>query len=237
MPKRRRQEPVAAAETLTTNQVIAYNFARAREESGWTQVEASDALEYYLGYKLNQAGISAIERTFFGDRQRSFTATELTAFARCFGKPVGWFFIPPQSMGRHWVDPIEGSSWMRAHDLLALILGDTSGWQSFVERISELLSTDSSDTLYALRAVFFDKHLTAASKSALQDDIAERRREVQLEMLQRVASPADEIIHRLAELVKELESTTLVGLQQLLENDPEKAKGLLDRKPRRSTRK
>ena len=237
MPKRRRQEPVAAAETLTTNQVIAYNFARAREECGWTQVEASDALEYYLGYTLKQAGISSIERTFFGDRQRSFTATELTAFARCFGKPVGWFFIPPQSMGRRWVDPIEGSSWMRAHDLLGLILGDPSGWQSFMERISELLTTDSSDTLYALRAIFFDKHLTAASKSALQDDIAERRREVQLEMLQRVASPADEIIHRLAELVKELESTTLVGLQQLLENDPEKAKGLLDRKPRRSTRK
>lgn len=237
MPKRRRQEPVAAAETLTTNQVIAYNFARARGECGWTQVEASDALEDYLGYKLKQAGISSIERTFDGERQRSFTATELTAFARCFGKPVGWFFIPPQSLGRRWVDPIEGSSWMRAHDLLGLILGDPSGWQSFVERISELLSTDSSDTLYALRAIFFDKHLTAASKSALQDDIAERRREVQLEMLKRVASPADEIIHRLAELVKELESTTLVGLQQLLENDPEKAKGLLDRKPRRSTRK
>lgn len=90
MPKRRRQEPVAAADALTTNKVIAYNSARAREESGWTQVEASGALDCYLGYKLKQAGISSIERTFDGDRQRSFTATELTAFARCFGKPVGW---------------------------------------------------------------------------------------------------------------------------------------------------
>ena len=88
-----------------------------------------------------------IERTFDGERQRSFTATELTAFARCFGKPVGWFFIPPPSLGRRWVDPIEGSSWMRAHDLLGLILGDPSGWQSFVERISELLSTDSSEPI------------------------------------------------------------------------------------------
>jgi hypothetical protein len=56
------QTPTACV--LTVPRVVSYNFARARHEAGWTQVETSDLLEPSLGYRLGQVGVAAIERTF-----------------------------------------------------------------------------------------------------------------------------------------------------------------------------
>lgn len=88
-PKRR------PAVTLTPNQVIAYNLARARERKGWTQAQAADALAPYLGVRWSKATFSAAERSVDGKVVRQFTGDDLVAFARCFDVPLSWFFMPP----------------------------------------------------------------------------------------------------------------------------------------------
>ncbi len=83
------------AEGVNLNEIVAYNFRRARELRGWTQEEAAVALEPFLGTRLRQAAVSSIEGAFGGDRRREFDAQELLAFACGFDLPLIWFFLPP----------------------------------------------------------------------------------------------------------------------------------------------
>lgn len=80
---------------LTANQVVAYNLTRARELKGWTQDQAGEALEPYLGVRWSKASISQAERSVAGGFVRNFTADEIVAFARAFDQPVTWFFMAP----------------------------------------------------------------------------------------------------------------------------------------------
>ncbi len=80
---------------LTPNQVVAYNLALAREIKGWTQDQAAEALEPYLGVRWSKASVSQAERSVAGGFVRNFTADEIVAFARCYERPVTWFFMPP----------------------------------------------------------------------------------------------------------------------------------------------
>lgn len=89
--RRRREGDIV----LTPNQVVAYNLARARLYRGWTQEQAGEALEPYLGTRWSVANFSAIERSVDGGRIRQFTADELFALSRCFGLPIGFFLTPP----------------------------------------------------------------------------------------------------------------------------------------------
>jgi hypothetical protein len=57
------------------NEIVAYNFRRARELRGLTQEQTAVALERHLGQRLPQASISAIERAYEGERRREFDAT------------------------------------------------------------------------------------------------------------------------------------------------------------------
>ena len=98
MPKSRKKS--AEPETplyfgLTPNQVIAYNLAQARALRQWTQDQAAEALEPYLGRRWSKATFSAAERSIESDRVRQFDADEIVAFARAFDLPVSYFFLPP----------------------------------------------------------------------------------------------------------------------------------------------
>jgi len=86
---------------LTPNQVVAYNLAQARLLKGWTQDQAADALEPFLGSRWSKANYSAAERSVDGNRIRNFDADEIVAFARGFEFPVTWFFLPPPP----WASP------------------------------------------------------------------------------------------------------------------------------------
>jgi len=86
---------------LTPNQVIAYNLAQARLLKGWTQQQATEALEPFLGSRWSKANYSAAERSVDGTRIRQFDGDEIVAFARGFGLPVSWFFLPPPP----WASP------------------------------------------------------------------------------------------------------------------------------------
>jgi len=77
------------------NEVVAYNFKAARELRGLTQEETAQLLERFLGQRLPQASISAIERAYEGDRRREFDAHEILAFALAFDLPLVWFFLAP----------------------------------------------------------------------------------------------------------------------------------------------
>jgi hypothetical protein len=84
---------------LTPNQIVAYNLAQARIWKDWTQEEAADHLAPYLGARWSKASFSAAERSVDGQRVRQFSADEVVAFSRCFGLPVGFFFLPPPASG------------------------------------------------------------------------------------------------------------------------------------------
>ena len=80
---------------LTPNQVVAFNLRNARTWKGWTQEQACDALEPFIGSRWSKANYSAAERSVDGHRIRQFNADEIVAFARAFEVPVTWFFMPP----------------------------------------------------------------------------------------------------------------------------------------------
>src|SRR5438067_12240565 len=86
---------------LTPNQVVAWNLAQARAWRGWTQDQAAQALEPFLGVRWSQASFSQAERSVAGKNVRNFTADEIVAFARAFDVPVSWLFLPPPA----WADP------------------------------------------------------------------------------------------------------------------------------------
>ena len=97
MPRRARRQPEPPPpDDVDLNQVVAYNVRRARELRGWTQEELSARLERYLGQRLTQAGVSAVERAWDGERRREFDAHELLIFAMVFDLSMIWFLLPPK---------------------------------------------------------------------------------------------------------------------------------------------
>ena len=105
MPRRRHQEPAESPERVRPvdprpqvdlNQVVAFNVRAARELRGWTQEEFAERLERYLGTRLTQSSMSAIERAWDGDRRRQFDAHELLIFAMVFDLSMIWFLLPPK---------------------------------------------------------------------------------------------------------------------------------------------
>ncbi|MBA2281336.1 MAG: helix-turn-helix transcriptional regulator [Acidimicrobiia bacterium] len=82
--------------TMTPNQIVALNVAKARALRGWTQEQAAEALAPYLGTRLSAASLSAIERSAWKvDRIKQFSADDLLALSRAFDLPIGYFFTPP----------------------------------------------------------------------------------------------------------------------------------------------
>ena len=122
---RRRVTDEERLPTLTPNQVVAYNLARARLFRGWTQEQAAEVLAPYLGTRWSVANFSAIERSVDGGRIRQFTADELFAFSRAFGVPIGFFLTPPVDDPRTYgiATPDAGRDGLDPMDLLDAILG------------------------------------------------------------------------------------------------------------------
>jgi len=80
----------------TPNQIVAYNLKAARELRGWTQAEAAERLEHYLGWRWTTSSFSDAERSFdHTHRPRAFDAAEIVAFALTFDLPAEWFLLPP----------------------------------------------------------------------------------------------------------------------------------------------
>jgi hypothetical protein len=228
MVGRKRARAEKPSPSLTAHQIVAYNFARARESLGWTQVETSDRLEPFLGYKLNQAGVSAIERTFDSERRRNIDVAEIVAFSRCFGVPIGWFFIPPAAHATDLLEPVQtksDSENMVVADLIALIVGTPEGWQALVEQIAERLEGERRPLLTALQYAFRGDH----DEQGWEQQIDLRRRALQSTTLARQASPGDEVITKMAALLVDLVKLTPLGFNALRGASPQQALELLAR--------
>jgi transcriptional regulator with XRE-family HTH domain len=89
---------IAPMTALTPDQVVAYNLRRARELHGWTQEEAAERLEPFLGERWSRVVFSAAERSVASNRVRQFSASQLVALAAGFDLPVAFFLMPPHTV-------------------------------------------------------------------------------------------------------------------------------------------
>ncbi|MDQ6725463.1 MAG: helix-turn-helix domain-containing protein [Actinomycetota bacterium] len=89
--------------------MVGHNLWRARQERGWTQAQAAEALEPHLGIRWTVAQVSAAERSIDGTRIRQFTADDLVAFAQAFRLPVTYFFLPTRPAAT-WTNIIFGDA-------------------------------------------------------------------------------------------------------------------------------
>jgi len=146
MPRRKPVEP-SDPNAVDANQVVAYNFRRARELREWTQDFTAGKLAPYLGTELKKTSISAIERSVESDRRRVFTAQEIVAFALAFNVPVVWFFIPPPVAGLR----LAGAH-MDAFDLWPLTMGTDQQMAEVRDRLVELAAEFPNEARVAVDA-------------------------------------------------------------------------------------
>jgi transcriptional regulator with XRE-family HTH domain len=196
-PSGRRPLPNA----LTVHQVVAHNVFQARKLRGWTQEEAATAISEVLGRPLTAAGLSAIEKTFTSKRQRVVDVAELAAFARAFGLPIAWFFLPPP--GRE-ADPIPGI-YEHAATMAVDVFGDEDAWQWYIARIMALIG--------APRSILHDELLGSAGYPGEHEwaGIDDKREELLRAALRRFRSDNSELVESLLEKLAQLKDLTSIG--------------------------
>lgn len=167
---------VRAVVQLTANQIVAYNLAQARMWKNWTQEEAAAELEPFLGARWSKASFSAAERSVDGQRVRQFSADELVAFSRCFGVPVGFFFLPPPHGAAdrpiRLASPENPEMGVRPSELIDVVLGAPGEIGLMSIRVDEFFRHTSPDLLSdAQRAM---RSLTEASEEAVVSQSLEK---------------------------------------------------------------
>jgi transcriptional regulator with XRE-family HTH domain len=229
VPTRRRSKPLEEP-TVNLNQVIAYNFRRARELRGLTQPEAAAVLEPFLGQRLPQASISAIERTFGGDKHREFDAQEILAFTCAFDLPLLWFFLPPPGDTRR----LQATS-DRVNELYRLALGRQDQLEILYDRFRELGMAEPKEEDAAWAAVM------RTPTAVTLNDYRHRRKELLLRLLDQYADRVDASADELGEFFDHLRQVGIRGLlsEQLGDPDlmmqPERPTGRAKPKPEAGT--
>lgn len=186
---------------MNLNEVIAYNFRRARELRGLTQDEAAVALEPFLGQRLTQASISALERSYGGDKRREFDAQEILAFTCAFDVPLMWFFLPPPQDARR----LQGTS-ERVNELYTLALGREDQLGELYARFRELGMTEPSEGDDTLARVF------GAPTSLTLRDYRHRRKEMLLALLDDYADKVDATADEMGQFFDHLRQVGIRGL-------------------------
>lgn len=149
-------------QALTPNQVVAQRIALARLLRGWTQEEAADRLEPYLGAKWSAATFSIVERSVDGKRIRQFAADELVALSRAFDVPIGWWFTPSWGDETALVVTPDAPDGMPTQLMVDVVMGSVDGFEAWA---NELLLWASN------QRVIVD---TATGKIVRQDSISPR---------------------------------------------------------------
>jgi transcriptional regulator with XRE-family HTH domain len=211
--KRTSTDTPAPPAAVSLNEVVAYNFRRARELRGMTQPEAAAALEPFLGQRLPQASISALERSYGGDKRREFDAQEILAFACAFDVPLLWFFLPPPQDTRR----LEGTS-DRVRELYTLALGREDQLDELYARFRELGMAEPSAEDAALARVF------GAPTARTRGDYRHRRKEMLLALLDDYADAVDVSADELGRFFDHLRQVGIRGLVAEQLNDPDFAR-------------
>lgn len=169
----RRKQPAAPA--WTPNQIVAHNMAKARLFRGWTQDQAAEACEPYLGARLSPASWSALERSVDGGRIREITADELVAFARAFNLPIGFFLTPPSVWDNHVVNtPDAGPDGLEPIELFDVVIGteeNLAAWEQYLlswPSPQHRVALHDDGTMEHLGRVQADVHPRLAGPAALR---------------------------------------------------------------------
>jgi transcriptional regulator with XRE-family HTH domain len=187
-PRRGKLVPI-----ITINQIVANNLSRARRERGWSQEDLGERLGQHLGHPWSVASVSAAERSIDSGRGRRFDANELAAFARVFGLPISYFFLPPESgemaMGRFSTsephDVVDGQPWQKS---------ETMTREQLAEAIEPYLPSDTFvDRLRRLLAEFHIgwKPATRTRTTPIPDEVKDKTRELVMMYKQHNLQPDD----------------------------------------------
>lgn len=212
-------------QAVNLNEVVAYNFRRARELRGLTQDEAAVALEPFLGQRLPQASISALERSYGGDKRREFDAQEILAFACAFDVPLLWFLLPPPDDTRR----LQGTS-DHVHELYTLALGREDQVEELYGRFRELGMPEPTADDETAAAVFGGP----TGRTLL--DYRHRRKQMLLALLDDYADQVDSSAQELGQFFDHLRQVGIRGLvaEQLRDADYLPPSGSGRRKPPRT---
>ena len=120
---------------FTPNQVVAERIALARQLRGWTQEEAADRLEKFLGAKWSPATFSIVERSVDGKRIRQFTADELVALSRAFDVPIGWWFTPSWGDSSAVVVTPDAPDGLPSQLMVDVVMGDIDGFETWANEL------------------------------------------------------------------------------------------------------
>lgn len=202
--RRHQKEPaeplVPAPPTVDLNQVVAYNLRAARELRGWTQDDLAERLEPYLGQRLTQASISAMERSWESDRRREFDAQDLLAFAMATNLPILWFLLPPPGDHR-WM----AGTTRQVDELYRWLVGTPEQMTPVLERLRRISVTDPTTNDIAIEAV------TGEPAESRKFSYTERRKQLLLALLQDEGDTFDSAIDELGRVVDHLRQVGLRG--------------------------
>lgn len=182
------------------NQVVAYNLRMARELRGWTQEELADRLEPYLGQRLTQASVSAMERAWDGTRRREFDAHELLVFAMVFDLPIVWFLLPPprdHRLMRATTRPVD--------ELYMYLVGRPEQLEPVYARLREIGVHDPSEAEQIV------EKLTGRPGESRRWSYRDRRKELLLALLDEHADALDAAVEELGKWFDHLRTTGIRG--------------------------
>lgn len=202
-------EEEASFSEADLNEVVAYNFKRARELRGWTQDEVADRLAPYLGVRLPQASISGIERGYRG-RPREFDAQELFAFSLCFDVPLIWFLLPPAGDQRRMRNSGE-----YLQELYGLVLGREDQLELLYERFRELGRAEPG----VIDRVF--EQMSGRPSAVTMADYRRRRKELLLAFVDAYSDHLDEAATELGAIFDKLRQLGLRAFVSEQMNDPD----------------
>ena len=197
---RQHPEPDGGEPVADLNEIVAYNFRRARELRGWTQQETAERLERFVGVRLRQAGVSAIEAAYGGERRREFDAQEILAFACGFDLPLVWFFLPPPGDRRRFQGAPE-----QVNELYRLTLGREDQLPALDDRFRELgmVEPDEDDTVL--------QRLYGAPTERQLADYRRRRKDLLLALLDDQADSLDRSAEELGRFFDHLRQVGIRG--------------------------
>ncbi|MGQ0631792.1 MAG: helix-turn-helix domain-containing protein [Sporichthyaceae bacterium] len=199
--KRTSADTAVPPEVVNLNEVIAYNFRRARELRGLTQDEAAVKLEKFLGQRLPQASISALERSYGGDKRREFDAQEILAFACAFDVPLLWFFLPPPKDTRRLQRTSD-----HVNELYTLTLGREDQLDELYARFRELGMKEPGEQDAALARLF------GTATPITRKDYRHRRKEMLLALLDDHADRLDATAEEMGAFFDHLRQVGIRGL-------------------------
>ncbi len=218
--KKNVQSPPAELVEIDMHQIVSYNLRAGRELRGLTQEQLADRLEPLLGGRPTQATISALERTWDGERRREFDVHEVAVFATALDLPIAWFFLPPER-GRRVVKDIDKDMF----DLYLLLIGETSEQlEPVYQRLREFGIDDPTPEDEAWERIF------RSEDGKRQRNFRDWRKRTALAFLDEHRDDFDRFVETMGDFFDHVREVGVPGFVAARTNDDDFAKPVSNRK-------